>query len=193
MRNLQTVLFLSLFGMTLAAGCTVTTTDGNAKGGEGGEDTTAVGGSSAFGGSSATAGGTAGTTTTTTAFTAADCTAAGAAVPAATPDITEACIDCIYSTACAQAVVCHNAGTCMTSTLKALECIELYYLYYSYADSDSVQACQDGTLTSGDTPADLTGVTVKSTDAGAWLGALVPVSGTAVVQECALQCHLSDT
>jgi hypothetical protein len=191
MRNLQSVLFLSLFGMTLAAGCTVTTTDGNAKGGEGGADTTAVGGSSASGGTSSTASG--GTTATTTAFTAADCTAAGAAVPAATPDITAACIDCIYSTACAQAVVCHNAGTCMASTFKALECIELYYLYYSYADADSVQACLDGTLTAADTPADLTGVTVKSTDAGAWLGALVPVNGTAVVNECALQCHLSDT
>lgn len=191
MRNLHKVFFLSLFGLALAAGCTVTTSDNNAKGGQGGEDTTGTGGKTSAGGTTGSGG------TTTTAFTAADCATAAATVPADVPDVTAACIACIYGTGCADAVTCRNDGTCMASTLKALECVELYFLINSFADPDAVQACQDGTLTAADTPtaAEIAaaGMTVKSTDAGAWLGAVVSVNGTSVLNNCALECHLSDT
>ena len=85
----------------------------------------------------------------------------------------------------------------MSNTLKALECLSLFYqVNGSVTDADSVQACQDGSLTAADIPtaADITAaqMTVKSTAAGAWLGAVVPSNGTAVVSECLVECHLSD-
>lgn len=201
MRN-QIILFLGLFGMTLAAGCTITTTDDLGKGGSAGDDdgtggkqatggTSSAGGTSSTGGTTATAGAAG---TTTPAFTSAQCATAAATVPASAPDVTPTCINCIYTTACSQAVACHNDGNCMSSTLKALECIRLYFVYNSIADAESVQACQEGKLTNASIPTDAATAVPNqaSTDPGAWLGAEVPAKGTAVVAECPVECNLAD-
>jgi hypothetical protein len=84
----------------------------------------------------------------------------------------------------------------MASVLASLECIQLYYLFNTFADADTVAACQDGTLTSADTPTDLSGMTVVSTNPNAWLGASLTTSGNDLMQtvatECPTECHLSD-
>ncbi len=194
MRNLQIVLFLGLLGMTLAAGCTLTTSTGDATGGEGGSDTTGSGGTTTVGGTTSTAtGGVAGTTTIATAFTANDCTAAGATVPTTAPDVLPTCVACFYGAAgCVDAVACENKSGCMTKVRAVMECAQLYFLYNinSVVDTD-VEACQDGSLTAP--PLD-SGTTagVVSTDPKAWLGASIQTDEEmAAIQVLAIDCATS--
>jgi hypothetical protein len=202
MRNLQYFLFLSLFGLSLTTGCTITTSDTVAKGGDGGGSseeggnsakggTSAQGGSSSHGGTSSTVGGA-----TSTPFTAADCTAAAATVPATVPDVTPACIACLYGTGCTEAVACENTATCMPQVRSVLECVRLYFRYSDdTALPEFVEACQDGSLTAP--PAQSDSVAVVSQDPGAWLGASISTDqGRAVVQvlafDCAIACNFSN-
>jgi hypothetical protein len=206
MRSLQRSLFLGLFAMTLASGCTITTTEGNiSDGGDGGADvgaggtkatTTAPnGGTGAVAG--AAAGGTSAATTAAPSFTAADCAASAAAVPAAYPDITPACIACVYgANSCTDAVTCHNTDSCLPQTLKALECIRLFWLVNeAFASEDDVQSCQDTTSTG--VPAGST-VVPLSTDPNAWKGAtVVPSDSVASIQlniltNCAVECNAAN-
>ena len=196
MRNLQTVLFLGLLGMTLAAGCTLTTSTGDATGGQGGNDAAGSGGTTTVGGTTSTAtGATSGTTSTATAFTANDCTAAGTKVPTTAPDISQACVACFYgTTGCPDAVACENKSGCMTKARAVMECVRLYYLYnQNVMTRADLEACQDGSLTAP--PLDSGSITgVVSTNPNSWLGAnIVTDEEMAAVQlisvDCATDCN----
>ena len=208
MRNLQKSFFLGLFGMLLAAGCTITTSDGGGNGGESGNwwdevgGTTAKGGATATGGTTTTGGtnatgGVAGTTTTTPAFTTANCAAAATTVPASIPDVTTACIACMYgANGCADAVACENKPGCMATIRAVLECNQLYYLYNTeVVVVDDVDACQGGSLTAP--PAGADQVTVKSSDPKAWNGAEVSTTEemdmvTTLSNDCTVACRFDN-
>ncbi|HEY5958257.1 MAG TPA: hypothetical protein VIV60_16950 [Polyangiaceae bacterium] len=204
MRILQRSFFLGLFAMTLAGGCTITTTDGvDNTGGEGGADmstggtkatTAATGGATSVAGA-ATGGTTAGTTTP--AFTAAECAANATVVPAAYPDILPACIACVYGTStCTDTVACHNSGTCWTEMLQILECTQLMWLANGeFADPDSAQSCSD--MSSTGMPAGAT-VTPISTDPNAWKGVTAMPSDVNasihnnILLNCGVECNAAN-
>jgi hypothetical protein len=196
MRNLKCFLFLGLIGLSLTAGCTITTSD--AKGGNGGDATeggsNSVGGNASGGKTGVGGAGAVGGTTAVTPFSAADCTAAATVALPTAPDVTAACITCLYTKACPEAVACRNDSTCMSQVVPALECAQLYYYYNEETVlTDQVAACQTGELTTP--PAGAEGIAIVSTDPNAWLGAPVEATGTdlmmKLVEVCPTDCSLA--
>jgi hypothetical protein len=197
MRNLQYFFFfLGLFGLSLTAACTVTTSD--SKGGNGGEATEGgasnTGGKASGGNSSGGASAVGGTTATTTPFTAADCTTAATVLPTSAPDVTAACITCLYTKACPEAVACQNDSACMSQIVPALECVQLYYYYAeSTVLPEQVAACQTGELTAPPTGAD--SIAIVSTDPKAWLGAMLGEAANdlmaKLVEQCSTDCSVA--
>lgn len=212
MRNLQNLLFLSLLGLVVSTGCTITTSDDpnfddDASGGTGntaGNTTSVTGGTVGAGGTTvaaATGGsatGGAATTTTGPTYTAADCPALASVAPAPwAADVTASCVTCMYSAnkACTEAAACHNDVACAQQVFAALECIQLYFQYAGDVPItlDERDACQTGELTAP--PASSSEVPVKSNNAAAaWLGASVGTTAgitlmSALMTNCATECN----
>lgn len=215
MRNLQNVFFLSLLGLSLSTGCTVTTSDGplDEEGGTG-NDTTAPqagsGGSTtavASGGTTATSttavgtagttnvasgGTTAATTASTPAYTVANCPAfATAGAPAFAADVSAACVSCIYDAnkACTQAIACQNESDCITRVWAALECIEFRFQFGGAIaiSYTEMRHCQNGASIGTAKPAGAEQLTMKATG-NFWEGADVSLTGGDLLTTITTSC-----
>lgn len=211
MRNLQKFLFVSLLGVTLGTGCTITTSDGDDlgdMGGAGGTSTTAAGNTSVTGGTVGVGGtttapatggsATGGASTTVPTYTAANCPAlATISPPAYAADVTQACVSCIYSAnkACTEAAACHNDAACVFQVYSALECIQIYYAWGgdSPLTLEERDACQNGDYANATPASGYETMTIKSsTPNEVWKGANVGPTGmtlmSAALTNCAAEC-----